>query len=325
MNSHHTRIGFSNMRRLPTEMEIFQRVVERGSFAGAAEDVGLSQSAVAKLITRLELRLGVRLINRTTRRLALTAEGEIYLERSREILGIIEAAESEISSASVLPRGHLRVHAFPSFAVDKLAPALPDFLARYPQITLDFLLTNRFVDVIGENVDVAFRAGQLNDSTLIACKIVDLTRIVCASPDYLARRGRPVQPSDLVRHSCLTMSHIPGSSIWQFRVNGEIVPIEVKGPVSADSADMLLKLAVAGAGIIRQGDAVVAPAIREGLLEPVLQDVQVPGDFPLWALLPPGRQRVPKVKVFLDFLIERFGSAPWRNGLRINLGRKRTR
>src|SRR5262249_12965236 len=162
---------------------------------------------------------------------------------------------------------------------------------------------------------------RLSDSTLIACKIVDLTRIVCASPDYLDRHGRPVRPSDLVRHSCLTMSHIPCSSIWQFQINGEIVPITVKGPVSADSADMLLKLAIAGAGFIRQGDPVVAPAIRQGLLEPVLQDVQVPGDFPLWALLPPGRQRVPKVKVFLDFLIERFGSAPWRDGLRMNLRR----
>jgi DNA-binding transcriptional LysR family regulator len=145
------------MASLPTEMRIFERVIERGSFASAAEDAGLSPSAVAKLITRLERRLGVRLINRTTRRLALTAEGEIYLERSRDILEAIEAAESEISSARVSPHGHLRVPAFPSFAVDKLAPILPDFLARYPKITIDFLLTNRFVDVIGENVDVAFR------------------------------------------------------------------------------------------------------------------------------------------------------------------------
>jgi DNA-binding transcriptional LysR family regulator len=314
MSSRHSGILFSNMASLPTEMSIFQRVIERGSFAGAAEDVGLSPSAVAKLITRLERRLGVRLINRTTRRLALTAEGEIYLERSRDILEAIEAAESEIASAGVSPHGHLRVHAFPSFAVDKLAPILPDFLARYPRITIDFLLTNRFVDVIGENVDVAFRAGQLNDSTLVARKIVDLTRIVCASPDYLASHGRPIRPSDLARHSCLTMSHVPGASIWQFRVDGELVPVNVKGPVSADNADMLLKLAIAGAGIIRQGDPVVALAIQKGLLEPVLQDAQEPGDFPLWALLPPGRQRLPKVRVFLDFLTERFGSAPWRHG-----------
>ena len=127
------------MASSPSEMAIFERVAERGSFAGAAEDVSLSPSAVAKLITRLEQRLGVRLINRTTRRLALTAEGEIYLDRVREILGAIEAAESEIASARGSPRGHLRVHTFPVIAAHELAPALPEFLARYPRITFDFM------------------------------------------------------------------------------------------------------------------------------------------------------------------------------------------
>jgi molybdenum-dependent DNA-binding transcriptional regulator ModE len=146
------------------EMGVFQRVVERGSFAGAAEDCGLSPSAVSKLITRLEYRLGVRLINRTTRRLALTHEGEIYLERSRDILRAIEATESEIASTRWSPRGHLRVHVFPTFAVDHLAPALPDFLARYPRVTFDFLVTNRLVDLIGDNVDIALRVGPLSDA-----------------------------------------------------------------------------------------------------------------------------------------------------------------
>src|SRR5689334_20400847 len=139
------------------EMGIFHRVIERGSFAGAAEDTGLSPSAISKLITRLELRLGVRLINRTTRRLALSPEGEIYLERSRGILRAIEAAEAEIASARLSPRGHLRVHAFPTFAVDHLSAALPDFLARYPRITLEFLVTNQLIDLIGDNVDIALQ------------------------------------------------------------------------------------------------------------------------------------------------------------------------
>src|ERR1700751_2397255 len=140
-----------------SDMAVFQRVAERGSFAGAAEDVGLSASAVAKLVTRLEQRLGVRLVNRTTRRLALTAEGEIYLDRVREILGAIEAAESEIASTRASPRGHLRVHAFPVIAAHQLAPALPDFLARHPDMTFDFMVTNRIVDLVGENVDVSLR------------------------------------------------------------------------------------------------------------------------------------------------------------------------
>ena len=153
------------MTSAATEMGIFERVVERGSFAGAAEDVGLSPSAVAKLITRLELRLGVRLINRTTRRLALTAEGETYLGRVREILVAIQAAESEVTSARMAPSGHLRVHTFPVIA-EHLSPALPDFLARHPQITFDFMVTNRIVDVIGENMDVSLRIGPLNDFEL---------------------------------------------------------------------------------------------------------------------------------------------------------------
>ena len=142
-----------------TEMAIFQRVAERGSFAGAAEDLGLSPSAVAKLVSRLEDRLGVRLINRTTRRLALTAEGEFYLERAREIVAAIESVEADIASAHLSPRGHLRVHTFPVIAVYHLVPVLPDFMTRYPQITFDFLVTNRIVDIIGENVDISLRMG----------------------------------------------------------------------------------------------------------------------------------------------------------------------
>jgi DNA-binding transcriptional LysR family regulator len=224
-----------NMANSSHEMSIFQRVIERGSFAAAASDTGLSASAVSKLLTRLELRLGVRLINRTTRRLALTPEGEIYLARSREILDAIDAVEAEIGSARLSPRGHLRVHAFPAFAVDHLAPALPEFLARNPHVTFEFLVTNRFVDLIGENVDIALRVGHLSDSTLVARKIVDLTQVVCASPKYLARHGRPVRPSDLVQHACLTLGHIPGSATWPFRVDGEIIRVDVKGPLAADT------------------------------------------------------------------------------------------
>jgi DNA-binding transcriptional LysR family regulator len=298
----------------PAEMAIFERVAARGSFAGAAEDVSLSASAVAKLITRLERRLGVRLINRTTRRLALTAEGEIYLDHVREILGAIEAAESEIASARAAPRGHLRVHTFPVIAAHELAPALPDFLARYPNITFDFMVTNRSVDLLGENVDISLRMGPLEDSRLVSRKIVDLSRIVCASPGYLARYGRPAEPADLVRHACLILSRNPGSASWPFRVGGKLTRIDVKGCVSADSADMLLQLAIAGAGILRLSEHVVARSIHERLLEPVLQDAEDPEIYPLFALLPPGRHQAPKVKAFIDFLIERLGCAPWRTG-----------
>jgi DNA-binding transcriptional LysR family regulator len=294
------------------EMSVFERVIERGSFAVAAQDVGLSPSAVSKLIKRLEQRLGVRLINRTTRRLALTAEGKTYLKRSREILAAIEAAESEIASARMSPRGHLRVHAPPVMIGDHFGPALSEFLARYPRITIDFLVTNRAIDLVAENVDVAMRTGTLPDSSLIACKIVDLTQIICASPEYLARHGRPLVPSDLTRHRCLILNGIPEPTTWTFHGDTGRVAVEVGGAVSADSSDVLLRLAMEGVGIVRLGELAVAGALRSGSLEPLLVDVQVSEGYPLWALLPPGRQRSPKVKVFLEFLNERLGLAPWR-------------
>lgn len=299
------------------EMGVFERVIERGSFVAAAQDVGLSPSAVSKLITRLEQRLGVRLINRTTRQLALTAEGRTYLKRSREILAAIEAAESEIASARVSPRGHLRVHAPPVMISDHFGPALTAFLDRYPRMTIDFLVTSRPVDLVAENIDVAMRTGKLSDSSLVACKIVDLTQIVCGSPEYLARHGRPLVPADLARHRCLILNGIPEPTTWTFHGENGRIAVEVSGAVSADSSDVLLRLAMEGVGIVRLGELAVARALRNGWLEPLLLDVQVSEGYPLWALLPPGRQRSLKVKVFLEFLSERLGSAPWRaNGVR---------
>lgn len=299
------------------EMGILARVVDRGSFAAAAVDFGLSPSAVSKLVTRLESRLGVRLLNRTTRRLALTAEGEVFLDRSRKILDAIEAAESEIASSRRAAQGHLRVHAFPTFAVDHLSAVLPDFLARYPRITFEFLVTNRVIDLVDDNIDVALRVGPLGESTFVARKIADLTQVVCASPAYLARHGTPTHPRDLAQHACLTLSHVPNSRRWSFDVRGEAMQIDVNGPVTADSAHMLLRLAINGAGIVRFGDIIVAQAIQDGRLIPVLESLQQRESFPLWAIFQPGRQRAPRVKAFLDFLMERFGTASWRTKRRI--------
>ena len=299
------------------EMSVFERVVERGSFAAAAQDVGLSPSAVSKLVLRLEQRLGVRLFNRTTRKLALTAEGTTYLKRSREILAAIEAAESEIASARTSPRGHLRIQAPPVMIGDHFGPALTEFLTRYPRITIDFLVTSRPVDLVAENVDIAMRTGKLPDSSMVAVKIINLTQIICASPEYLARHGRPTVPSDLARHRCLILNGIPEPTSWAFNSDGGRVTVEINGAVSADSSDVLLRLAIEGVGIVRLGELAVARALTTGLLEPLLLDVQVSEGYPLWALLPPGRQRSPRVKVFLEFLAERLSSAPWRAKTRI--------
>lgn len=300
------------MENTAGEMTVFIRVMERGSFAAAADDLGLSPSAVSKLMTRLESRLGARLIIRTTRRLVLTAEGELFLDRSRKILASIEAAEAEVASGRRGLQGHLRVHVFPTFAVDHLSAALPNFLERYPRISFEFVVTNREVDLVDDNIDVALQVGPLGKSALIARKIAGLTQIVCAGPAYLARHGRPVNPSDLAHHTCLTLSHIPASRMWSFVAGGETIRVEVSGSPVADSAHMLLKLAIAGVGIIRFGDIIVAHAIRDGLLVPVLEDWQEPESFPLWALHQAGRQRTPRVKAFVDFVTEHFGQTPWR-------------
>jgi len=173
-------------------------------------------------------------------------------------------------------------------------------------------------------VDVSLRIGPLEDSGLVSRKIVDLRRIVCASPSYLARQGWPVEPADLARHACLILSRRPGSASWPFRVNGKLTRIEVKGPVSADSASMLLQLAIGGVGIVRLSEHVVARSIRERLLQVLLQDAQDSEINPLYALLPPGRHQAPKVKVFIDFLIERLGSGPWRTGADANKDNRRS-
>ena len=156
------------------------------------------------------------------------------------------------------------------------------------------------------------RTGKLANSSLVACKIVDLTQIICASPEYLARHGRPLVPSDLARHRCLILNGIPEPTTWTFHGDNGRVAVEVRGAVSADSSDVLLRLAMEGVGIVRLGELAVARALSNGSLEPLLLDVQVSEGYPLWALLPPGRQRSPKVKVFLEFLNERLGLAPWR-------------
>jgi len=254
----------------------------------------------------------VRLITRTTRRLALTAEGATYLKRSQEILAAIEVAESELTSARTSPRGHLRVHAPPVMIADHFGPALPGFLARYPRLTIEFLVANRVVDLVAENVDISVRTGPLRDSSLVACKISDLSQMVCASPDYLVRHGHPVTPADLMQHPCLTLSSVASPATWLFKKDGKPIAVEVRGPVSADSSDVLVRLAVEGLGIVRLGELAVAKALINGALVPLLRDVQVQDGYPLWALLPPGRQRSPKVKAFLDFLAEYLGRSPWR-------------
>lgn len=297
---------------VPSDMTAFVRAVESGGFSSAARDLGLTPSAISKLVTRLEDRLGVRLLNRTTRRLALTAEGEAYFQRSQRILADIEEAENEVARFRAQPKGLLRVNVGTAFGMHQLAPALPEFLARHPELRVELTVTDRVVDLLEEGADVGIRLGTLADSSLVARRICELERVVCASPAYLRAHGIPTRADDLLRHNCLSISYSAALRRWPF-ANGEGVRhVEVSGNVSANTAEALLQLALLGVGIIRLSDAIVGEAIHDGRLVPLLQDVHHAEPLPLHAVYPQGRHRSPRVATMIDFLVERFGDAPWR-------------
>lgn len=286
----------------PEEMAAFVRIVEKGGFAGAARDLGLTPSALSKLLARLEARLGVRLLTRTTRRVALTPEGEIYLARARDVLALIEAAESDVTAGRARPRGHLRVNTGSAFARHRLVPILPAFFARYPDITLDLAITDRRVDLVAEQADVLLRTGALDDSSFVARKIADGQRVICAAPDYLARRGRPERPEDLLRHDCLVLHGLGRLSAWPFRAGKGLRTLTVRGTVTTDSAETLRDLALAGLGIIRVTEFLVARDIAAGRLVTLLEAEHMSEEVPVWAVMAPGRHRMPRVQAFVDFV-----------------------
>lgn len=292
-----------------SDMRIFVRVVDSRGFAAASKGLAVTPSAVSKLVTRLEDRLGVRLLHRTTRRLSLTPEGETYHLRAREILAAIDDAEAEVSRAGRRPRGRLRVTCFSAFALHHLMPALPDFLASFPEVDLEFAVNDRVVDLLAENADVGIRSGAVDDPSLVTRKVAEIERGLFAAPEYLARYGTPRTPEELHDHHCIVL---PFSERWPFVKNGQIRAIEVKSRVRVDSGEVALRLATAGGGIVRIGDLLAADSVRLGRLIPVLVESFAADRLPLSAVYPQGRHRMPKVRAFLDFLVKRFGHAPWR-------------
>ena len=293
------------------DMRAFVRVVEQQSFAAAAARLGLSPSAVSKLVTRLEDRLGVQLLHRTTRRLSLSSEGEVYFARARQILADIEEAEIEVTRSRGAPRGRLRINTSNGFGIHQLAPALPDFMARYPDVEIDLTITDRMVDIGVDPADVTIRAGPVADVAALSIKIADFERVVCASPAYLARYGAPRTPFELADRTCIVVASQVARG-WPFRTADGIKHVELTRRLTVDNGEAALQLALNGGGIIRLGDIVVAEPIANGLLVPLLADVHYAEPLRLSALYHEGRHRLPKVRVFLDFLTERFASMPWR-------------
>jgi len=316
----------------PGEMKAFVRTVELGGFSAAARDLSLTPSALSKITTRLEARLGVRLMNRTTRKLALTAEGEAYFQSAKRILADIEEAEASITRFSQAPKGLLKVNVGVAFGLHQLAPAMAKFLSRYPDIELEITVTDRLIDLVEEGADVAIRNGVLRDSSLVAKKICDLNRVICAAPAYLKKYGTPKTPADLKHHNCISITGAPQLRRWPFAANvhhqhesgdklgdntaaPRIEYIEVKGNVAANNAETLLQLAAAGVGIIRLTDVIVGDGIRAGWLKPILLDCHYVEPLPLSAIYPHGRHKSPRVAAFVNFLVETFAGSPWRHGL----------
>jgi DNA-binding transcriptional LysR family regulator len=293
-------------------MLAFVRAVECNGFTRAARDLGVTPSAISKLVTRLERRLGVRLLRRSTRRLALTAEGAIYFERVQRIVGEIADAESDVMRFSSAPRGRVRMSMGNAFATYALVPALPEFMARFPDITLDFVVTEYTVDLVEAGLDLAIRIGPLPDLNLAARPIGELERVISAAPSYLERHGVPRTPEDLTRHNCLTVVGVPGQAEWPFRGPTGIRSVAVGGSLTIDNAETLYEAALLGLGVIRLSDLVVGPAIRSGRLVPILTDVHQPEPLPLHAVYPAGRRRPSRVDAVIQFLVEKFSSVPWR-------------
>lgn len=290
------------MHPLVPEIAIFVRIIELGTFAAVANEAGLTSSGVSRIVSRLEDRLHTKLLYRSTRRLALTPEGETFLAYAKSILAAAEAAEADIASTQGRARGHLRINCGTAFARYKLSPLLPTFLEKYPDITVDVSVADRRIDPVAEQADVTVRVGALADSDLIAIQLGTVERIIAASPDYLSARGVPESAGDLVHHNCLLLTGFPRQAHWPMYQSGKRIDIAVKGAVTSDSADALLHMAIAGVGIVRLGDFLGEEALSNGQLVPVLADCHFGDPQPITALVLSGRQDVPRVRVFVDFL-----------------------
>jgi DNA-binding transcriptional LysR family regulator len=298
------------MTKLPDleGLAVFAKVAELRSFALAAKDLELSKATVSKVIARLEKRLGARLFNRTSRRLALTDAGQLLLDRAARILTEGEAAESEAHAQSASPRGLVRLAVPMSFGLREVAPLLPEFIAAYPDVSVDLHLSDELVDLIGAGFDAALRIAALPDSSLRARRLRDVSRNLVAAPSYLKRRGRPSHPRDLMHHACLCYAYLPTPDVWRF-VNkaGEVVQVRPAGPLRANNADALAPALLSGLGLAVQPDFVVGEAIKDGRLEVVMPDWSPP-PIALHLVMPPGGPRPARVEVLAAFLANRLGT-----------------
>ncbi|KPA95247.1 LysR family transcriptional regulator [Pseudomonas asplenii] len=285
------------------EMEVFVKVAQAGSLSAAARALGLTPSAVSRIIARTEQRIGTRLLLRTTRAITFTAEGEAYLRGARRILADMNEVEEAITDQGV-PRGRLRVSAALAHGRLTVVPLIAAFSARYPKILVDLMLGDEVVDILGGQADVALRFGHLPDSPLSARCIGETGQVVVASPGYLERHGVPREPEDLLKHNCLRFSFRRAEPDWPFLRDGQHFSLKIAGNIECSSGEALTQLALLGAGIARIGAFSVADELKSGRLVPLLEAYN-PGDRePIHAVFVGGTAMTARVRVFVDFLLE---------------------
>ena len=290
-------------------IQVFAQVVEAGSFAKAADRLGLSTSAASRHVAELEGHLQTRLLNRTTRRVSLTESGRAFYERAVQLLGDLAEAEQEASSAAVAPRGTIRLTTSINFGVRHVAPAIAEFMARHPEVRFDVSLSDRVVDLVEEGLDLAIRIGAPGGDNLVARKLGETRLVPCASPEYLAKHGAPKTPEELARHDCLTYEYVSPRHVWRFRDrSGAEHTVRVSGRLHSNNGDLLAEAAAQGAGIVFEPAFIVGPDVRAGRLVPLLQDF-VPAPVPIYALYPSRKHLSAKVRRFVEFLVERFSDA----------------
>jgi DNA-binding transcriptional LysR family regulator len=286
------------------EMEVFIRAVELGGFSPAARALRMTPSAVSKLVARLEKRLGARLINRSTRKLLLTAEGEAFRERAHRVLADLDEAERAVAAGAV-PRGLVRVNCNVPFGLHCLLPLIPRFTAAHQEVRLDIVLTDQVIDLMDERADVAIRVGPMRASQLMARRLGQSRMVVVAAPAYLTRRGVPQTPQDLNAHNCIAFNFARHCEEWTFVVEGAHVSLPARGDVVVSDGEISRRLALAGQGITRLSRLHVRPDINAGRLVPVLEAYN-PGDLEEFNVVYVGHGgRLPaRVRALIDFLVD---------------------
>ena len=288
-----------------TGMKTFAMVVTAGSFTGAAERLGISTALTSKYVGRLEERLGARLLNRTTRSLTLTEIGRVYFDRCQQIIEEFDALEAAIQDRQSDPTGHLIVSAPVSFGEIYLTAVVAEFLGRHPGISMDLRLTDRFVGLADEGIDLAVRISELESSSLIARRLAPMRIVACATPAYLDARGRPATPRELTSHDCIVDTNFRGGSLWTFTIDGERVAMKVASRFSVNSSESVRQMLLMDRGIALAPIYAVADDIKSGALEMILSSFE-PSPTAVYAIYQHNRHLAPKVRAFVDFLVETF-------------------